>query len=182
MIPKGFNPRKTGGGFGSAVSAVTASMTFGDSLDDDFGLEDDLDDYGGGLSQSMDAASGLKKSLGGITSALRAMRPGGFAPNTLSSGLAFEDLNHDFVEAPAWVDLDFVEEEKEVKVHKKKEQMDVFLTKKFLPLEEKKEFVDIPVEPLGRQRPPTPIKLVPHTPHAPTPWNVPLFRSGGWGM
>lgn len=101
IVPKGFNPRKTGG-FGSAISAVTASMTFGNSLDDDFGL-DDLDDYGGGLSQSMDAASGLKKSLGGVASALRAMRPGGFAPNTLSSGLAFEDLNHDFVQAPAWV-------------------------------------------------------------------------------
>jgi hypothetical protein len=100
-IPKGFNPRKTGG-FGGVVSAVTASMTFGDSLDNDFGL-DDLDDYGGDLSQSMGAASALKKTLGGITGALRAMRPGGFAPNTLSSGLAFEDLNHDFVEAPAWV-------------------------------------------------------------------------------
>lgn len=72
----------------------------------------------------------------------------------------------------AQVDLDFVEEEKEVKVHRKKEQMDVFLAKRFLPQEQKKEFVDIPVEPLGRQRPPTPIKLVrsrvpaPRTPRA----------------
>ena len=58
------------------------------------------------------------------------------------------------------MDLDFVEEIKEVKSHKKTEKADVFLTKKFFPKEEVKEFKDIPVEPLGKNRPVTPIKLV----------------------
>ena len=68
-----------------------------------------MDSGGGGLSASFGGGGGGggggagKKSFGSVTNTLRALRPGGFAPNVLSSGLAFEDLNHDFVDAPEWV-------------------------------------------------------------------------------